>query len=589
MSLGDWLDERTGHRQALERWRGEPMRGGASFAYVWGGATALCLLVIAVSGVVLMTAYQPSATTAWSSVNYIQTKLSMGWLLRGLHHNGAHVLVVLMVLHLVRTALHAAYRKPRELVWLLGLAMMGLVLAFVRTGYLLPWDQEGYWATYIPINILGTMPGGATLKELALGGKELGHLSLTRFYTLHVVVLPLLMGLLFWGHAKLSRRHGLAPRPGVTSEVRAPYFPNQVALTMLAALLMLGVLFAITIQDHGVPLQAPADPASDYPARPEWYFRAPFQALKYVPSSVEWLILVGAPLVVGAYFVALPFVDKEGDGLRRRLAYLSPLALTFVIVGALTLISFRSDAGDEAFREARKQADARAARATALAADGVPPAGPLAMLALDPQTRGPELYEKHCAVCHRLNELGPPDGKQTAPDLTGFGTEKWVLAVLDNPDAPELFGKSPFEGLMPSYTRPPEDEEEAEYFEPMPEKDQKAIADWLVAESMGTATEDMPGEKIAKNRCTSCHRLDGKTDDEEGVAPELRGWASLEWIRLQIENPGNGKTYPPGAMDPDFEGHMPAYADDLSAAEIALLAQWVYEQATGREAKVAEN
>ena len=85
------------------------------------------------------------------------------------------------------------------------------------------------------------------------------------------------------------------------------------------------------------------------------------------------------------------------------------------------------------------------------------------------------------------------------------------------------------------------------------------------------------------------HRLDGETDDEEGVAPELRGWASLEWIRLQIDNPGNGTTYPPGIMDPDFEGHMPAYRDDLSPQEIALLAGWVYEQATGREHEPAED
>ena len=211
------------------------------------------------------------------------------------------------------------------------------------------------------------------------------------------------------------------------------------------------------------------------------------------------------------------------------------------------------------------------------------------MLARDPQTRGPELYEKHCAVCHRLNEWGPPEGEQTAPDLTGFGTEKWVLAVLDNPDAPDMFGNSPLEGLMPSYTRPPEDDEYADEFEPMPMEKQKAIAEWLAAESQGTAEEDMPGEKIAKTACTSCHRLDGETDDEEGVAPELRGWASLEWIRLQIDNPGNGTTYPPGIMDPDFEGHMPAYRDDLSPQEIALLAGWVYEQATGREHEPAED
>lgn len=582
MSLGDWLDERSGYRAALARWRGEPMVGGASFAYVWGGATALCLLVIVVTGVVLMTAYQPSATTAWSSVYYIQTELSMGWLLRGLHHNGAHVLVVLMVLHLVRTAVHAAYRKPRELIWLMGVAMMILVLGFVRTGYLLPWDQEGYWSTSIPLNILGTMPGGAWLKELVMGGKNLGHLSLTRFYALHVAILPILMGLLFWGHVKLSRRHGLTPRPKADASKTSPYFPNQVGVTMLVGLVVLGVLLALTFRNHGVPLQAPADPTSEFPARPEWYFRAPFQALKYVPQSVEWLVLVGAPVLVGGYLIALPFFDQGDGGVKRRVAWLSPLAIVLVVVGALTVVSFDADARDDSFAEARKLADLRAARAGKLASLGVPPAGPLAMLAADPQTRGPELYQKHCAACHELNEWGPEEGEQTAPTLTGFGTDEWVRAVLDHPDGPHMFGKTPLEGLMPSFTRPPEDPEEAEYFTKMKQEDIQALSDWLVAESRGNAAEDMPGEQIARERCTSCHRLDGETDDEEGLAPELRGWASFEWIRLQIENPGNGKTYPPGIMDPALEGRMPAYGDKLSPTEISLLAEWVYTQATGR-------
>jgi ubiquinol-cytochrome c reductase cytochrome b subunit len=583
MSFGDWLDERTGHRDALAKWQGAPTKGGASFAYVWGGTTALCFVVLAVTGLALMTVYQPSATTAWSSVHYIQTRMSLGWLVRGMHHNASHVLVVLMVLHFMRTLAFAAYRRPRELTWLMGLAMMALVLAFVRTGYLLPWDQEGYWSTYIPLNILGTMPGGQMLKELAAGGSELGHLALTRFYALHVAVLPILMIGLLWGHAKLSRRHGLTPRPGKQDEPAESYFPTQMAFTMLAGLVMLGVIFAITIKGHGVALQAPADPASDYPARPEWFFRAPFQALKYVPQSAEWLVLAGLPALVGGYFAALPWLDKGDEGTRPKLALLAPIGIVFALVGALTVVSVSKDSSDEAFKTARATADERAARAIELAKAGVPPAGPRAMLALDPLTRGPELYDKHCGVCHKLNDRGPKDGEQTAPDLTGFGTEKWLLAVLDHPDGPDMFGKTPFEGLMPSFTRPPEDPEQAEYFTKMSDADQKAIAEWMAAESAGTATKDMPGETLARKRCASCHRLDGETDDEEGLAPELRGWASVEWIRLQIVDPGSGKTYPKGAMDPEFEGHMPGYEDDMSPETIKMLAGWVYEQSSGRK------
>ena len=276
MSLSDWLDERTGHRALLDRWKGAPTKGGGSFAQVWGGVTALCLLVIVVTGILMMTAYQPSATTAWSSVHYIQTKLSLGWFIRGLHHNGAHFLVVLMVLHLVRTTVFAAYRKPRELTWLLGLALLGLTLAFVRTGYLLPWDQEGYWATYIPLNILGTMPGGSALKELAIGGGELGHMAITRFHALHVAILPMGLVLLLWALAALARKHGLTAHPAADTTKSEPYFPAQAGRVAIVGMIVLAALVVFTVSTHGVPLQAPPDPAPDYPARPAGYFRAPF-------------------------------------------------------------------------------------------------------------------------------------------------------------------------------------------------------------------------------------------------------------------------------------------------------------------------
>ena len=137
---------------------------------------------------------------------------------------------------------------------------------------------------------------------------------------------------------------------------------------------------------------------------------------------------------------------------------------------------------------------------------------------------------------------------------------------------------------MPSVTKPAPDDPYKDTFEPMKMADQKAMAAFLVAESkeMGGGA-GMPGEKMVKQRCQQCHRIDGETDNEESNAPELRGWASVKWIAAQIANPGSGIAYPKSAMSKELKGHMPAFEDQLSAADIQLLSKWVYEQATGRE------
>ena len=583
MSLGDWFEERTGYRAIVREALDEPVPGGARWAYVWGSALTLSFVVQAVTGWLLMAVYQPSATTAWSSVAYISQDVSWGWIVRGLHHYGAQAMVVLLVMHLGQTAIYGAYKKPREMNWLLGLGLMGLTLGFALTGYLLPWDQKGYWATKVATNIAGSVPliGGWT-QRLLVGGAEYGHLTLTRFYTLHVAILPLGVVVLLAAHIALFRKHGVTPpRKADLSRVDR-FHPKQLARDLLLGLVVLGIVFALTLRSHGAHLDAPADPASDYPARPEWYFLSLFEALKYVPGHFEWIIAAGIPLVAGGYLVLLPFIDrKPGSSLGARLVWLMPLVLGLAGTAALTVISMRTDAADSDYQKARTLAEKRAARALELARGGVPPAGPLAMLAADPETRGPELFDKHCASCHTLGEHKPADGKVTAPDLTGYGTEKWVLALLDNPDAPAFFGKTPFAGMMPSVTRPPKDPDAAQFFTKMKAEDMKAIAAFLVSEAQGKSKKGMPGEKLVRERCTSCHRLDGKTDDPESLAPELRGWASVRWIEEQIKNPGSGKTYPPGAMAKDLKGHMPAFQDELEAQEISLLSRWLYEQATG--------
>lgn len=580
MGLGDWLNERTGHRELLRHALDEPVVGGARWMYVFGSALTLSLVVQAVTGWLLMSAYAPSATTAWASVAHISYSMSMGWLIRGLHHFGAQAMVILLFLHLAQTALVGAYKKPREVNWLLGLGLLGLTLGFALTGYLLPWDQKGYWATRVATNIVGTVPlVGPWMQSVLVGGAEYGHMTLTRFYALHVAILPALTLLLLVAHVALFRKHGVTPPAGADTSKVDTFYPKQVGMDLAVGAGILVVIFALTFAERGAPLDAPADPSSDYPARPEWYFLALFELLKYFHGALEPVGAVGIPLLIGGFLVALPFLDKRADrSLKKRLGYLAPLAVVGLIAAGLTAKSMKDDASDEGFQRSRKLASTRAARAAELFKAGVPPEGPLAMLHRDPVTRGPELFATHCASCHKLGDLAPPDGKLTAPDLTGFGEKSWILRVLDHPDDPAMFGNTPFKEQMPSMTRPPADPEAAKVFTAMSQADQDAVAVFLEAQARGEKAEGTPGEKIVKTRCTSCHRLDGKTDDEDSLAPELRGWASLAWIEAQIENPASGKTYPKKLAEGDQNGLMPAYADKLSEADRKLLSVWLVSQ-----------
>ncbi|MSP25006.1 MAG: c-type cytochrome [Myxococcales bacterium] len=586
MSLRAFLDDRTGYKKLVAAMLDEPVHGGARWAYVWGSALTLSLVVQAVTGLLLMTAYQPSATTAWSSVMYVSYELRAGWLVRALHHYGAQAMIVLLAAHLGQTAWYGAYKKPRELNWLLGLAPMGITLALALTGYLLPWDQKGYWATRVATNIAGSVPAiGPALQRLLLGGDDYGHLTLTRFYALHVGLLPFLLFVVLAAHIALFRRHGVTAPERADPARTEPFYPRQLWRDLLVSLGVLVVLFALAARHHGAPLDGPADPASDYPARPEWYFLALFELLKFVPGRLEWVAAVILPLLLGGYLCALPFIDRgPSRSIKSRAIVLAPLGLTAIVGALLTWLSLAADAKDPGFQAARVRTEQRTARAIELGRRGVPPEGPLAMLAADPDSRGPELFAKHCASCHRLHALGPPPGESTAPNLEGFGTERFVLAMLDTPDAPERFGNTPFKGMMDSFTTPPADPALAEGFVPMPKADREAIAQFLAAEARGGRVAGSRGETLVKNHCTQCHRLDGKAPlDESSLAPELGGWGSPAWTLAHLKNPGSGATYPSGAMAKELEGHMPAFATELSNAELGLLTTWLLKEAARPE------
>lgn len=594
--VADFLDERTGYRALVRHALDEPIRGGARWAYVFGSALLAVFVMQLATGAALMTSYSPGDKTAWASVHFIQFVQPGGWLVRGLHHFGAQAMVTLLAAHLLQVATFGAYKRPREVTWWIGLVLFGLVLGFALTGYLLPWDQKGYWATRVATNIAGTIPMvGQTQQVLLQGGSDYGNLTLTRFYALHVFVLPGAVVLLVAIHVTLFRRHGVTPSSRADLTRVEAFYPAQLARDVAAAALVLGMVTALALRAHGAPLDAPADPSSDYPARPEWYFLGLFQLLKYFHGPLELVGTVVVPALVAGYLFALPLLDRgKGTALRARVRVLAPLGFVALAVATLTAQAVREDRRDPAFQKERTRADERAALANRLASGGVPPEGPLAMLRRSPEVRGPELFDKHCAGCHALGDHGT-EKDRTAPRLDGWSTEAWIREMLHEPDGDARFGRTSFKGEMPSMDVKPADASEA--WTPMSKEDVLAASTFLFAEGLEPG-DDGPrdgaprstagaavlarGREIVTKRCTSCHTFGGEGDEGgTGIAPELRGYGSLMWTKAQIANPSSPSAYREQALDRDRKGHMPRFDAELTESDIELLARWVRARARG--------
>jgi len=580
---GGWLEERTGWRAAMRAHLDSPVVGGAPWAAAMGASVGTCFLVLALTGLVLMTAYSPSPQTAWASVHYVQYVQDRGWIVRGLHYWAAQALLVLAVVHVAHGALARSYRRPREVAWWLTLVVVALAGAEGITGGVLPWDERGWWARVVEGNVVGLAPGiGGWIQRMMQGGTELGALGLSRLYALHVVVLPALILLALRARSTQLRRHGWSDAKDATSR----WGEHLARAVGVGALVVVG-LFAVSGALHGAPLEAPADPLGDYPARPEWYLMTLYELRKVFHGAGEFFGTTLGPMAAGAYLALLPWID----GKARRAVVATPVVLIFVAAVGLGMAAAHKDSRDPLYLKQRANADRRAAAAAKLAMEGVPPQGALAMLHADPEVHGRELFEQHCATCHRMQDLGDPK-KATATDLTGWGQAKWIDAMIHEPDADERFGRGPYKGKMPSVDVRPADKASDANWKPMikSDADRRAVATFLA--SLGDEAGEPPtaideatratGERIVNGACSTCHLYKGDGDlDGSEEAPELSGYGSIAWTRAQVANPGTDETYRKKALDPGMKKHMPRFDQDLSPADMDVVARWTRAHGRG--------
>jgi ubiquinol-cytochrome c reductase cytochrome b subunit len=596
--LQDWLDRRVNHRKLTHDALFENIPGGARWRYAWGSILVFAITVQFITGMALWFGYSASAQTAWESIFQLETATPGGWWLRGIHHWTAQLMVPLLVLHLMQVVIDGAYRAPREVNFWFGLSLLGITLALSLTGYLLPWDQKGYWSSKVATNLMANVPFiGPSLQKLVIGGSDFGHYTLTRFFALHAGLLPAMLVALIFGHVWLFRHHGITPRQPLKKR-DAMFWPDQVLVDAVACLAVMATVLTLAWWWHGAELTGPANPAESYSAaRPDWYFMALFQLLKFqdffqrLPGGgMLWCVVV-IPSAVAAFLFLMPLLSRWKIGHAFNLAALwSGLG----VYTALTAMAFQRDAHDEHYQAAVVQGHSEAERVKVLATrNGVPPEGALALLRDDVLTQAPKLFAAKCASCHSYEArdgLGAPLGdRQTAAELKGWGSRAWLRDFLD----PQKIVTDRVWGGT-ALVHPPADRKRNDMVDfvldeiPKFTPEQKAMLERVVLAV--SAEAQLPSQHDADARdaalieqgrkefgdaglnCADCHEFRGQGG---GKGCLLTGWGSREWTAGLVHNPADKKYY--GKRN----DRMQAFGEkrELNAKQIGMLAEWLRGEA----------
>ena len=346
-----WLDERIGLNDLakLAKKKEVPLHRH-TFWYYFGGMTLFLFMIQVGTGILLLLYYRPSANEAFESIQFIMTEVEFGWLVRSIHSWSANLMVFAMFSHLFSAFFLKAYRAPRELTWLSGGLLMGLTLAFGFTGYLLPWNELAYFATRVGTEIPGVIPMvGPFLRRVLRGGDEVTGATLTRFYGIHVAILPAIVTVILGLHLFLVQKHGMSRPPsvdgGAGTKRAMPFFPNFFLRDLVGWLCALGILAALAAY-YPAELGRKADPFQPAPTgiKPEWYFMAMFQTLKLLPGHILGiegeLLGVLAFGVIGLALIVMPFLDRGAAlGKPSRLAALFG-ALLIVYSVVLTYLGY---------------------------------------------------------------------------------------------------------------------------------------------------------------------------------------------------------------------------------------------------------
>jgi ubiquinol-cytochrome c reductase cytochrome b subunit len=415
--VGEWLDRRLQLAAAIrETAEHRVPRNTASWFYVFGSAALVVFMLQIVTGILLAIFYVPSAAEAWNSLQSLNHDIAMGWFIRALHGWGSNFMVAIVLIHMVQVFLFGAYKFPRELTWIIGVFLLLMTLGMAFTGQVLRFDQDAYWGLGIGASIASRVPFlGSAIVKLMLGGPIIAGATLSRFFALHVFVIPGMLIAFVAVHLLLVLKLGINdwPMPGrivkkatyekeyheLTQKDGAPFVPYAVWKDLFfAAFILLAVAACAAFFGPFGPTGQPDPTIIQTAPKPDYFFLWLYAVLSFLPPSMETpALLIGPVIVIGALLL-LPFLSGEGEKSWRR----RPIAVITILLTAVTLATFTHLAGFTPWSP----------HMNAWSSDPIPPRFLQHRTALERQ--GALVFQaKQCHNCHALGQ----DGGQRGPAL----------------------------------------------------------------------------------------------------------------------------------------------------------------------------